>query len=104
MAKNLHVVLKDEGWAVVSETNGKSASTFANKREAIDAAREIAKDRGAELVVHGRDGQALRSSDTPTTLSENRIRDAVRNLSHAESSPATLRSLRSPLNGRRSKD
>ena len=43
------------------------------------------------LVIHGRDGQTLSSSDTPTTLSENRIREAVR-------------SLPSSSNGRRSKN
>ena len=28
-----------------------------NQREAIDAAREIARNQGSELLVHGRDGR-----------------------------------------------
>ena len=32
------------------------AQRFATKAEAVDRARQIAKDRGGEILVHGRDG------------------------------------------------
>ena len=58
MGKNQHVVPnKDGGWSVKGEGNSKSTSNTETKQEAIDIAREIAKNQQSELVIHGKDGR-----------------------------------------------
>lgn len=65
MAKkgNQHVVPHSGGWAVRGEGNGRATSVHDTQREAIDAAREIARNRGGELLIHGRDGR-IRERDS----------------------------------------
>lgn len=55
--KNQHVVHRPGGWAVRGEGNTKDTVKTETKREAIEAAREIAKNNGAEVVIHGKDGK-----------------------------------------------
>jgi len=56
MAKNvLHIVPLDDGWAVKREGNERASSTHPTQKEAIDAARTLAKE-GDELVIHRPDG------------------------------------------------
>lgn len=57
MGKNQHVVQRDDGWAIRGEGNSRDTSTHQTQRAAIDAAREIAKNQGSELLIHGRDGK-----------------------------------------------
>jgi hypothetical protein len=80
-SRNQHVVPHDGGWAVQGEGRKEVTSVFGTKREAIDRGREIANQSGAELVIHGREGQIFRRTDTPGRLSDKTIRDAVRSLS-----------------------
>jgi hypothetical protein len=56
-AKHQHVVPHDGKWAVRGEGNQRVTSTHGTQREAIEAAREIAKNNYSELVVHGSDGR-----------------------------------------------
>lgn len=58
VTRTLHVYPSDGVWVVQKE--GKSAETFRTKRKAVEAAREIVKDKSAgQLAIHGRDGRIL---------------------------------------------
>ena len=46
------------------QKEGKSAAIFPTQREAVEAAREIVKDKAAgQLVIHGKDGR-IREHET----------------------------------------
>lgn len=77
-SRNQHVVPHGDKWAVRSEGSERFTSVFDTKQEAIDNAREIARRAGTELLVHGRSGQIFRSVDSPGRLSEQMIREVVR--------------------------
>ena len=53
----LHVVPRSEGWAVRKEGSSRAVSTHNTQREAIDAAREVARLKHGELIIHRRDGR-----------------------------------------------
>ncbi len=61
--KNVHVVPHKDGWAVKSEGADKAAKVTRTQREAIEVGRSIAQKRGAENVIHGRDGR-IRGKDS----------------------------------------
>ena len=66
MAKksNPHVVRHpDGGWAVRREGADRASSRHRTQRDAIDRAREMAKDIRGEVVIHGRDGK-IRDKDS----------------------------------------
>ncbi len=63
MGKNQHVVKHQEGWAVKGAGNDKATKVTSTQKEAIDAAREIAKHQKSEVVIHGRDGK-IRDKDS----------------------------------------
>jgi hypothetical protein len=63
MAKNQHVVPFDGKWAVKGEGNGRSTSIHETQSEAIEAAREIARNQRSELVIHRTDGR-IRERDS----------------------------------------
>jgi hypothetical protein len=88
-SRNQHVVPHDGGWAIQDEGRKDVTSVFGTKREAIDRGREIANQSGAELVIHGREGQIFRRTDSPGRLSDKTIRDAVRSLSKKSDRPAS---------------
>jgi poly(hydroxyalkanoate) granule-associated protein len=51
-----HVTPHDDGWAVMREGNEKATSVHETKKEALSAAREIAKDHvPSQLIVHKQD-------------------------------------------------
>ena len=52
-----HVVPHPDGWAVRGEGNSRTTSVHDTQQEAINVAREIARNQGGELLIHGRDGQ-----------------------------------------------
>lgn len=60
---NQHVVTHPEGWAVRGEGNSRVTSIHDTQREAIEAGREIARNQGGELLIHGRDGR-IRERDS----------------------------------------
>ncbi len=61
--RNQHVVPHDDGWAVRGAGSQRASSVHRTQREAIDAGREIARNQGTELLIHGRDGQ-IRERDS----------------------------------------
>ncbi|OYW30962.1 MAG: hypothetical protein B7Z47_02565 [Chthoniobacter sp. 12-60-6] len=57
MAKSYHVYSKQNGsWAVKPVQAARASSVHATQTAAIMAARVIAKNQRAELVVHAQDG------------------------------------------------
>lgn len=58
MGKNQHVVPNPNGgWDIKGENNSKSTKHTDTKNEAIEIAREIAKNQKSELVIHNKNGQ-----------------------------------------------
>ena len=55
--KNQHVVPLGNGWAVKGEGNTRFTIITEIKKDAVEAAREIARNNHSELVIHGRDGR-----------------------------------------------
>lgn len=84
-SRNQHVVPRGDKWAVRGEGSERLTSVFDTKQEAIDNAREIARRSGTEMLVHGRNGQIFRSVDSPGRLSEQTIRDVVREFARPSS-------------------
>jgi hypothetical protein len=58
-----HVVPHPDGWAVRGEGKSRATSVHDTQQEAINVAREIARNQGGELLIHGRDGQ-IRERDS----------------------------------------
>ena len=54
---NQHAVPRGSGWAVKGEGNSRATAITSTKQEAIDKARNIARNQGAELVIHNRNGR-----------------------------------------------
>lgn len=63
MGKNQHVVPHDDGWAVRGEGNSRLTSTHSTQSDAIDAARNIARNERSEVVIHRPDG-TIRDKDS----------------------------------------
>ena len=55
--KNQHVVPHTDGWAVKGAGNQRPTSVHETQAEAIEAAREIAKNNSSELFIHNREGK-----------------------------------------------
>lgn len=55
--RNQHVVPHPEGWAVRGEGSKRATETFDRKNDAVQRGREIAKNQGTELLIHGLNGQ-----------------------------------------------
>jgi uncharacterized protein YdaT len=63
MSKKQHVVQRQDGWAVRGENNSRDTSHHRTQGEAIDAARDIARNQRTEVVIHDRQGR-IRDSDS----------------------------------------
>lgn len=61
--RNQHVVPHKGEWAVRGEGNQRATSVHSTQQEAIDSAREIARNQQSELFIHGRDGR-IRERDS----------------------------------------
>ena len=62
--KNQHVTPHpDGGWQIKGAGNQKVTVITDTKAEAVDRARDIAKNQGSELVIHGKDGK-IQSKDS----------------------------------------
>lgn len=61
--KNQHVVPRGSGWAIQGAGNRRATSVHRTQAEAIAQARDIARNQGSELLVHGRDGR-IRERDS----------------------------------------
>lgn len=63
MGKNQHVVPSGEGWGVRGAGNERLTSRHDTKADAEAAARDIARNQGSEVVIHGRNGR-IQDSDS----------------------------------------
>ena len=61
--KDQHVVPRDDKWGVRGEGNSRLTSIHDTQGEAIDRAKDIARNERAEVVIHRRDG-TIRDSDS----------------------------------------
>jgi hypothetical protein len=55
--KNQHVVPSGKNWAVKGAGNSKATRIVQTQNEASTIAREIAKNQGSEMFIHGKNGQ-----------------------------------------------
>ena len=60
---NQHVVPHGDKWAVKGEGNSKVTRITSTQKEAIEIAREIAKNNKSEVVIHRPDGR-IRDKDS----------------------------------------
>jgi Uncharacterized protein conserved in bacteria (DUF2188). len=61
--RNQHVVSRPDGWAVRGEGNERDTSHHRTQADAIDAARDIARNQRSEVVIHDRHGR-IRDRDS----------------------------------------
>lgn len=61
--RNQHVVPHQEGWAVKGEGAKRATEVFDRKADATARGREIARNQGSELLIHGSDGK-IQSRDS----------------------------------------
>lgn len=57
MKKNQHVVPHNNQWAVKGAGNTKATRVVDTQKEAIDIAKQIAKNQHTELLIHRPDGR-----------------------------------------------
>ncbi|MHB8063519.1 MAG: DUF2188 domain-containing protein [Ruminiclostridium sp.] len=59
MGKNQHVTYNsdDKTWNVRGEGNSKATRVTDTKQQAVDIAREIARNQESELIIHGKDNK-----------------------------------------------
>lgn len=55
--KNIHVIKKGDVWQVKQENSQRSSGNFDTQHDAFERAREIARNRGQEVAIHGVDGK-----------------------------------------------
>ena len=63
MGKDQHVVPHQGKWGVRGIGNEKLTSIHGTQSDAINVAREIAKNQKSEVVIHGRNGK-IRDKDS----------------------------------------
>jgi len=61
--RNQHVVPHPSGWAVKAENTTRPSAVAATQQEAIARAREITRNQGTELFIHGENGR-IRERDS----------------------------------------
>ncbi len=57
MMPSQHVVPRDGKWAIRRSGSTKVTKKFDRQQDAIREGRKIARNQGADLYIHGRDGQ-----------------------------------------------
>lgn len=62
--KGQHVVPSSSGgWSVRKAGSSRATKTYSTQKDAVDAARQIARNQKTELYVHGADGR-IRQRDS----------------------------------------
>lgn len=61
--RNQHVTPHPNGWAVRGAGAFRPSSVHDTQAQAIDRARDIARNQGSELLIHGRNGR-IRARDS----------------------------------------
>lgn len=56
-SNNQHVLPRSGEWAVKKAGASRDTKIFSKQSKAIDFAKDIAKNKGAELFIHSRDGR-----------------------------------------------
>ena len=74
MGKNQHVVPHNGDWAVRGEGNQRVTRITGTQREAIEIAREIARNQESELFIHRQDGR-IRDRDSYRQKDNNNVND-----------------------------
>lgn len=65
-SQNQHVVPRGDKWAVLRAGATRVSASFPTQKEAIARARDLARQAGAVLYIHGQDGRIReRSSFVP---------------------------------------
>ena len=54
---NVHVTYKNNTWNVKSEKTSRASYLYGTKEEALARGKEIAMNKGVELIIHGKDGR-----------------------------------------------
>ena len=63
-SKNQHVVPHPKGgWQVKAEGGKRATIRTETKQEAVNKGRQISKNQGSELIIHGRNGR-IQSKDS----------------------------------------
>ena len=57
MGKDVHVVPDGKQWAVETEGSKRAYRITPTQKEAIEIAKEVAKNQESELSIHGKNGQ-----------------------------------------------
>ena len=55
--KNQHVIPHKDGWAVKGTGNAKATAIHPTQQSAITQARDIARNQGSEMLIHGTNGR-----------------------------------------------
>lgn len=55
--KNQHVTKHENGWQVIGAGNNKATAITNTQAEAIEIAKQIAKNQQSEVLIHGLDGK-----------------------------------------------
>ncbi len=56
-SNNQHVLPRSDGWAVKKAGAARDTKIFSNQSEAINFAKDIAKNKKVELFIHSKDGR-----------------------------------------------
>ena len=57
MAKNQHITPHCNGWQVKGAGNKKATVVVKTQKEAIQIGKQIAQNKGSELIIHNRQGK-----------------------------------------------
>lgn len=60
---NQHIVRRGAQWAIRAENATRDTRVVGKQSDAIEGGRQIAKNQGSELIIHGRDGR-IRARDS----------------------------------------
>ena len=62
MPRNEHHIVpnKNGGWDVTRNNAARASGHFNSQKDAIKYGRQISKNQGTELIIHGRDGKIRR--------------------------------------------
>jgi len=63
MGKNQHVLPRENKWIIKGAGNFRATRIVSTQKQAIEIAREIAKNQQSELVIHRPNGQ-IRDKDS----------------------------------------
>ncbi len=55
--QNVHIVPREEGWAVLTENSDRAVKIHETQEDAITHGKELAEQRESEILIHGSDGQ-----------------------------------------------